>query len=172
MVCLLSVIFSVTQQNFASRLSENRKQTPLTQHPAHTPVHFVMFFWPAPILDLHNCVCVCVCPNICWYKWCTWTPDLLHIYTNASFPAYIFPKVYSVISVCVCVCEGEHACVDLCLSMLIKPKDKVVSLLCWFRLKAKFSNILPGSLSPSIYIFPSVPLFSHRPLKGRICLPI
>ena len=56
--------------------------------------------------------------------------------------AYIFLEVYSVSNVCVCVCVCARVCVcvfmhghvcasmDLCLSMLIKPTDIAVSLLC------------------------------------------
>lgn len=65
---------------------------------------------------------------------------------------------------CVCVLVYSYMCVYawICASMLIKPTDIVVSLLCWFRPKAKCTNILPDLLSLSIYIFPSVSFFSRR----------
>ena len=82
------------------------------------------------------------------------------------------------VCVCVCMCMWEcvsvHVCVwDLSLSMLIKLTDIAVSFLCWFRLVAKCSNILPDLLSPSIYIFPSVsPLPRYTCIWSSVCLSV
>ncbi len=101
----------------------------------------------------------------------THTQKPLLVYSSKFTQFLMFVCVCVCVRVGVCTCPCACSCMDLCLSMLIKPTDIAVSLLCWFRLKAKCFNILPDLLSPSIYIFPSVPLFSHHPyLSTSVCL--
>lgn len=120
-------------------------------------IHFLpgiiyLFVWSSSIAEIHQYRL-----DVCW--WLSFKTSAWNIYSVST----------ACVGACVCVwvCASKWpsvcSCMDLCLSMLIKPTDIAVSLLCWFRLKANCSNILPNLLSPSIYIFPSVSLLSHHP---------
>lgn len=111
-----------------------------------------LFVWSSSIAEIHLYRL-----DVCW--WLSFKTSAWNIYSVST----------ACVGACVCVwvCASKWpsvcSCMDLCLSMLIKSTDIAVSLLCWFRLKANCSNILPNLLSPSISIFPSVSLLSHHP---------